>query len=155
MTFKEIKEGGTVYVLNKKTINIDGMKVVAASPHVNMSMNTMTSLQPMVDVTLEADGKTTAYTIPEGLSVTYTKDMVLATAREALADEVEKMLEEAKTGLQKVEYYNAVTAKAPELLAQLNPQLREKQETEKRFAKVEGQLSSLGSKIQQLLDKLG
>lgn len=157
MTFKDIKTNHPVFIFDKKNFVLKQGKVTAVSPHLNVGgMNTMTGNgQPMVDVTVETDGKLAAYTIPENLSVTYANDIVLSTAQEGLSAEVERAVNEAKQGLQKVDYYKMIIERAPDMLAQLNPQYKEKQETEKRFAKVETQISNLGSKIQQLLDKLG
>ena len=46
-------------------------------------------------------------------------------------------------------------AKGEELLAALNPAIKEKQETEKRFKALEGDISGIRGMVKQLLDKLG
>lgn len=43
----------------------------------------------MVDVTIEVEGRTAVYTIPENLVVTYASNIVLSTDREGIAREVE------------------------------------------------------------------
>lgn len=156
MTFKDIKINHSVFILDKKNFDLKQGKVTAVSPHLNIGgMNTMTGNgQPMVDVTIDVDGKLTAYTIPENLSVTFANDIVLSTTQGGLSSEVERVVNEAKQGLQKVDYYKMVIERAPDMLAQLNPQYKEKQETEKRFGKIETQISSIGNMVQQLLDKL-
>lgn len=156
MTFKEIRNENPVYILDKKTMELKQGKVTATSPHINVGgmINMPTSAQPMVDVTVDVGGKLTAYTIPEGLSVTYAGDIVLATARELLATEVEKCMTDAKKGLQMVEYWHMVEEKSPELLAQLDPKQRERQETERRFAKIEASLTRFGGLVETLVNKL-
>ena len=155
MTFKDIKVNNPVFILDKKSMELKKGNVTAVAPHLNMgSMNTLAGNgQPMVDVTIEIDGKLTAYTIPEGLAVTYAGDTVLATVQESLTAEVERAVDEARQGLRKTDYWNMVVEKSPDLLAQLNPQLREKQETEKRLAKMEESISKFGSMMEKLVSK--
>lgn len=45
--------------------------------------------------------------------------------------------------------------KGEELLAALNQAIKEKQETEKRFKALEGDISGIRGMVKQLLDKLG
>lgn len=53
------------------------------------------------------------------------------------------------------EAYKERKAKGEELLAALNPAIKEKQETEKRFKALEGDISGIRGMVKQLLDKLG
>lgn len=157
MTFKDIKQGDTVYALNKKEMTLTTGTAVAVAPHVALpGFNTYTGNgQPTVDVTIEHGGQRTPYTIPEGLAVTFAgEDLVLATSAEALAPTLEKAMTDARAVLAKVEHSNMVLEKAPDLLAQINPAMRERRDNERRFAKMEGQIAAIGGKIQQLIDKL-
>ena len=156
MTFKDIQRNHPVYILDKSRVEVKQGKVTEAKPHINMQLGTVTSgNQPMRDVTIEVDGKQTVYTIPEQLSVTFANDLVLATEQQGLTPEVEKMRNEAESVLQSVERMREVKARSEELLAALNPAIKEKQETEKRFKSIEGDISGIKGMVKQLLDKLG
>jgi hypothetical protein len=56
----------------------------------------------VIDVTIESNGKTATYTIPENLSVTYAGDIVLATDKQGLIAEVESMKNTAEKILESV-----------------------------------------------------
>ena len=156
MTFKEIQTNHPVYILDKSTVELRQGKVVATAPHINSGLATISGNgQPMRDVTIEMDGKQTVYTIPEHLSVTFAGDTVLSTDKQGLSAEVERMKNEADTVLSSVERMKTVKQKSEELLAELNPAVKEKQETEKRFKSIEGDISGIRGMVKQLLDKLG
>lgn len=156
MTFKDIQKNHPVFILNKSTVELRQGKVVEAAPHMNTGLATISgSGQPMRDVTIEMDGKQTVYTIPEHLSVTFAGDIVLSTDKQGLSAEVERMKNEADTVLSSVERMKTVKQKSEELLADLNPAVKEKQETEKRFKSIEGDISGIRGMVKQLLDKLG
>lgn len=153
-TFKDIKQNNPVYILDKGQLEIKQGKVTATAPHIDNTYNTMAAGQMMRDVTIETEGKQTTYTIPENLIVTFAGDIVLATDQQGLAAEVERMKTEAETALAAVDRHKAVIEKSGELLAKLNPQIRERQETEKRFKSIEGDINGIKGMVQKLLDKL-
>ena len=156
MTFKDIQKNHPVFILDKSTVELRQGKVVEAAPHMNTGLATISgSGQPMRDVTIEMDGKQTVYTIPEHLSITFAGDIVLSTNKQGLSAEVERMKNEADTVLSSVERMKTVKLKSEELLADLNPAVKEKQETEKRFKSIEGDISGIRGMVKQLLDKLG
>lgn len=157
MTFRDIQKNHPVYILDKENVEVRQGKVVETAPHIAaQTMGTIASgTQPMKDITIEVGGTVKAYTIPEHLSVTYAGSIVLATERSGLLTEVEKLRNEAETVLSSVERMTVVKEKSEELLAELNPAVREKQETEKRFKSIEGDISGIRGMVKQLLDKLG
>ena len=110
--------------------------------------------QMMRDVTLESEGRQQTYTIPEQLSVTYAADLVLSTEREALGTEVERLKQAAEQQLANTERNKQTVERAEQLLAELNPHIRERQETERRFKSIEGDISGIRGMMKQLLDKL-
>lgn len=109
----------------------------------------------MGDVTIEVEGKQTIYTIPEHLGVTFAGETVLATDKADLLPEVGKLVNEADEIIKAYEPSKERKAKGEELLAALNPAIKEKQETEKRFKALEGDISGIRGMVKQLLDKLG
>lgn len=156
MNFKELQKNHPVYVLDKSKVEVKQGKVIDTAPHMNTGIATVSGNgQPMKDITIEVDGKQTIYTIPEQLTVTFAGDLVLATEKASLSPEVERMKNEADAVLSSVERMKEVKAKSEELLATLNPAVKEKQETEKRFKAIEGDISGIRGMVKQLLDKLG
>ena len=158
MTFKDIKENNVVYILDKNNLQVIKAKV-KNSPIPKIDMNKpnlgLSNSSLVVDLDLEINGKVTQYTIPESLEVTYTSTgLVLATESSKLISEVEDMAKEAKDTLAKEAYFKNVLEKSSSLLAELNPQLKERQETDRRLNLLEDKLSKVLTAVEKLTDQL-
>ena len=158
MTFKDIKENNVVYILDKNNLQVIKAKV-KNSPIPKIDMNKpnlgLSNSSLVVDLDLEINGKVTQYTIPESLEVTYTSTgLVLATESSKLISEVEAMAKEANDTLAKEAYFKKVLEKSPSLLAELNPQLKERQETDRRLNLLEDKLSKVLTAVEKLTDQL-
>lgn len=160
--FKDIKQNYPVYILNKQDLSVVQGKVVATTfPHVDMNAQkvTPTAISPtnslgnqmVVDVTIEAGGKTATYTIPESLSVTYAGNIVLSTDREGIAREVEALKSSAEQVLLSVEKQKEIVEKTTALLAELNPVYKEKKENEERFTKIESSVAEMKTMLSNFI----
>lgn len=160
MTFKDLRPNYPVYILDKDNMVFISGKVTANSfPRLNNGMNGKTEM--VVDVTIEAANASATYTIPENSTITYTKNLVLATDRSLLINEVESMKNQAEEILASVDKHKMVLEKSKDLLVQLNPIYKEKQETDQRFSKIEDSLYDMRLVIEnqnkmmgQLMEKL-
>lgn len=106
----------------------------------------------VVDVTIESNGKTATYTIPENLAVTYAGDIVLSTDKQGLIAEVESMKNTAEKILESVSRQQEVIDKTTTLLADLNPVYNEKKETEQRFSKIEESISRMEATVTNFIN---
>lgn len=150
MLFKDLKQNYPVYILDKQNLVLTQGKAVQV-PFPRVEMNQKTGKTEMViDVTIEANGKTATYVIPENLSVTYAGNIILSTDKMSLASEVEAMKTSAEQVLASVEHHKNVLDKASSLLAELNPVYKEKQETEKRFTAIEETVSGMRGSVDEL-----
>lgn len=161
MLFKELKQNYPVYILDKQTVTFTQGKVISVSlPRMNVSngaMSMMPTSSPttmLVDVTIEADGRTATYSIPENLAVTYSGSTVLSTDREGISREIEAMRATAEQVLSSVDRQKEILDKTQSLLAELNPAYKEKKETDERFNRIEGDMSEMKSMVRDLLNKL-
>ena len=152
--FKNIQTNQTVYILDTKALQLREGTVKDNQPHIGSTYTMGMQAQMMRDVTIESEGKQLTYTIPEQLSVTYAADLVLSTEREALGTEVERLKQAAEQQLANTERNKRTVERAEQLLAELNPHIRERQETERRFKSIEGDISGIRGMMKQLLDKL-
>ena len=160
--FKDIKQNYPVFIFNKQDLSVVQGKVVATTfPHVDMNSAqkvTPTALSPtsplgtqmVVDVTIEAGGKTATYTIPESLSVTYAGNMVLSTDREGIAREVEALKSSAEQVLSSIGRQKEIVEKTTSLLAELSPVYKEKKETEERFSAIEETVTGVKGSVEEL-----
>lgn len=143
MQFKDLKQNYPVYILDKQKVSFIPGKVISVSfPHIDNS-NTMSIGKMVVDVVIEAGGKSATYSIPESMSVAYANDIVISTDRDGIFREVEAMKNNAEQALKSVEHHREVLAKSEGLLAELNPALKEKQKNEQRLTNLENSIEDL------------
>lgn len=153
LLFKDIKQNYPVYILDKQEFCIIQGKATAVSfPRVEMNQKT-NKAEMVVDVTVEADGKTATYTIPDNLSVTYAGNLVLSTEKPGLTGEVEALKAGAEQVIASVPQAQKIIDRASSVLAELNPIYKEKQETEQRFGKIETSISELKEMMQGFIKK--
>lgn len=149
MLFRDIKQNYPVFILDKQELVVTQGKVISIG-FPRMEMNPKSGKSDMVvDVTIEANGKTAAYAIPENLSVTYADNLILSTDQQGLSNEIEALHNAAKQFFAAESYQKKVLEKTPSLLAELNPIFREKQETEKRFSSIESSISEVKDLLRQ------
>lgn len=141
MTFKELKQGYPVYILDKEKLAVKQGKVINASfPRIDTQPS---GRQMVVDITLEVNGMNAVYTMPEDSAVVYANNLVLSTDQHCLSVEVEKMKSDAERILSTVDKQKEIVEVSDDLLAQLNPSFKEKREVEQRFEKIESRLDKL------------
>lgn len=153
--FKDLTQNAAVYMLDKQTMTLTQGKVVTRG-FPRMDINAGAGKSGMVvDVTIEAGGRTANYVIPESLSVTYAGDIVLSVDRQGLLGEVEAMKSAAEQALASVDRQRDVLAKATALMEELNPAFRERQETEQRFGRLEKSMDELKGMLAQFMHRDG
>lgn len=141
MMFKDIKQNYQVYILDKNTIEYKEGKVNSVSfPRMMM---TQSGTQSVIDVTIESEGKTATYSIPEHLSITYAGNIVLSTTKENIAKEVESIKNSAEQILESVDRQKEIIDKSTRLLTDLNPSFKEKKEVEDRFNRIEKDVTDM------------
>ncbi len=151
MLFKDLKQNDNVYVLDKSSFEIKQGKIINNTFHTNTSYNNIFTNQQNIlyrDITIEIDGKSSVYIIPENLDKTKAGNtLVIAISKSNLSDDIEECSKNAKEMLANKEYYEMVISKAPDLLAELNPSLLKERETEKRLDNIEKLVKSLVEKL--------
>lgn len=159
MTFKDIKPGYKVYMLHKDDgIQLSIGKVTAVStprfPQ-RSANNLMQTMQMVVDVTIDEEGQSRTYTIPDSLTITYAGDtLVIATERDPMLKEIEVVKAQAEDELSKTEYRRKLVSQCEAVLSEWNPIFKEKRDTEERFAKLETSMSDLKNMLSGLIKEL-
>ena len=149
MTFKELKQGYPIHILDKDKLTVKQGKVQSAAfPRVDTMQG---QRQMVVDITVEHNGTTATYTMPEDACLVYANNLVISTDPQGLIVEVEKIKSEAEHILSSVEHQKEIVEVSDELLAKLNPAFKEKRETEQRFEQLEKRMNSVDDNISQLL----
>lgn len=140
MIFRDIKQHNKVYILDKVNVTIDeGIVTAVGIPQPNLEGKIV------IDVTINVKDKQATYTIPEQLSVTRANN----TDQKDLIQELETMKTNAKLIIDSVDTQKTILQKADKLLLELNPILKEKQQNEQRFNKIEDSLSQIAKLMEK------
>lgn len=143
MLFKDIKQNFPVYILDKQNMSFTQGKVQSVSfPHIDNS-SPMAMGKTVIDVAIEADGKSGTYAMPENLSVVYAGNIVLSTDRDGIIREVEAMKTSAEQILASVDKQKEIVEKSTTLLTELNPEYKAKQQNEQRLSNLESSMKEL------------
>lgn len=152
MLFKDIKANYPVYILDKQEVTFkQGKATNITFPRMEMTAN---GTQMVVDVTIEVDGRTATYSIPDHLAITYAGNLVLATEKNLLIKDVEAINEEANHAISTIDQKKEAAKRSSELLIELNPVFKAKQENEKRFSEIETSVSDMKKSMVDMKDML-
>lgn len=153
MTFKDLKSGYPVYLLDRTTLKYDQGKVMAVSPpHTDMQVGNFGKM--LVDVTIQADGKQNTYSVSDTEQTAYAGTLLISCAKECVVNEVRAINAQAEETLAKVAEMQKVTAGCKALLEELDTTFRDKQETEKRFQKIDERFSGMEDKMDKILSAI-
>lgn len=153
MIFRELKAGYTVHFVTKNPPLRYGTGKVINVGLPQIDRQSMNATQMVVDVTVEMEGKTRTYTVPESHGTAYAPDMIVSIDKDAIVRELEAMRTQADDALAKTEYYKQVREQASEIMSDLNPAEKEKRKTEERMSKIESNMESISSMVSELLKK--
>lgn len=164
MVFKDIKQNFPIYILDKSSVELTKGKVTGTTfprpdtPQNNFGapnngsygtvvppLNINNNQRMVVDLTIEANGRTATYTVSENASVNYAGNLVIATDQQALVSEVEaiKNVTEQAIAPERIEQLKKQHEKAISLLVELNPAFKQQQEYDNRLSKMESSVDEL------------
>lgn len=154
MLFKDIKQNFPVYILDKQNMSFTQGKVQSVSfPHIDNS-SPMGMGKTVIDVAIEADGKSGTYAMPENLSVVYAGNVVLSTDRDGIMREVEAMKASAEQVIASINKQKEIVEKSTKLLTELNPEYKAKQENEQRLSNLENSMREFQSSMKDLKEMM-
>lgn len=170
--FKDMTPGMIVYALVKDDDlkYMEGSIVSVGQPRMNMPemkagqmpMPTMPTMQNVVDVTYSMDGKNHTDTVETTASMFPTNKpgalTLVSTDKEAIVRELHATLNTGENYLRETEREIPKQKKrieqSKELIAQLDTEFKQKQQTEERFAKLESTQKEQGGKLDRIIELL-
>jgi len=159
MQFKDLKAGYPVYIFTKgeglkattgKVVNVSQPYFPQPQPGQLASMQTA---QRVVDVTVESESKTSTYSIPETLSVTYANNLVLSTDREGILRDVEAMKAQSQEVVNSYDKHKAIIESCDKILEEWNPVFAEKKEQDKRISGIEKEVIGLKNMLSDFINE--
>lgn len=158
MLFKDLKPGYPVYILDKdavktatgKTVNVSQPRFANTGA---VGGNYQSTAQMYVDVTIEMDGQTKTYSIPDTLGVTYAGSVVLSVDREGILRDVEAMKNQSEEALRDIDKHKATIESCERILEDWNPAFAEKKRQDERISGLENEVKGLGSMLRDFINE--
>lgn len=158
MLFKDMKQGYQVYILDKNTLDYKTGKIVSVSqPHLPGQQplgGYTTSMQLYVDATIETNGNTQTYSIPDSLGITYSGNLVLSTSKDGIIREVEAVKANSENAIKDVDTHKKRLTLCDTLLSDLNPEFADKKKQEERINGLEEEVRGLGTMLKDFIASL-
>ena len=152
MLFKDIKQGYPIYFLDRENVSYYQGKVVSvAVPRYDNVNGVQSGL--VVDVTIEANGQTRTYTIPEASTIAYASNITLSTDKDGILREVEALKNVSEEALAKMGKHKETVTKCHTLLEELNPIFAEKRAQDRRIEGIESEVKSLGTMLKDFINE--
>lgn len=163
--FKDLKPGLQMLILDKSATPMKchtGKVVKVSPPRVEMPkvdgtipFSSFQMQDRVVDLTVEYEGKTNTYVVPENSNVAYGDAVTIACSEEPIISEVKSRMKESADIVDSYEYHKANIEECKSILAILSPQYADTQEQEKRMTAIEDDLADIKDMIRSLMKKKG
>lgn len=160
MTFKELRPNNPIHLLDKsegiayilgKVLNV-GQPRFEAQPMPNPTgMPAMQVPSMVVDVTVEANGKTDTYKLDENASVAAVGTVLISTDKEGIIREVDATIAHCEQYFADKERMEKTYEQSKQLKSELDSAFKEKQEIENRFKKLEDAQAKQGDMLKEIL----
>lgn len=150
--FRDVKQGYPVYLFDRKEVAMRVGKVTSVGmPHFDAKVG---ASKMVVDLTVEADGKSVAYVMDECGEVGYVGDMVVAVGMEAVLREVARVKNQSEEALKMEEYHRGAVARCEEIMKEYSTEYRDKAEATERMSTLEGKVDKMADMLSALMGKM-
>ncbi len=163
--FKDLKPGLQMLILDKSATPMkchSGKVVKVSMPRVEMPKMDGSVPFPsfqmqdrVVDLTVEYDGKTSTFVVPENSNVAYGDAVTLACTEEPIVNEVKSRMKESADIVDSYEYHKANIEECKSILATISPQYAGTKEQDKRMTALEGELAEIKSILLSMTKRKG
>lgn len=166
ITFKDLEANQPIYILNTNDATLEEGKVISRSfPRVQMDDNFMNNpMNPsyigrasdrsrrVVDIKIEAFGKTATYAMTEMASVNYSGNLIFATEKQNLLNDLRQIHKESEVAIDEktIEKHRVIIQNAKTLMGELDPVYKAKQETDTKFKAIDSRMDSMESSVKSL-----
>ena len=163
MNFKELKPNYPIHILDKtegvkyvlgKVLNVGQPRYDMPSQQAPGSMPNFSMPSMKVDVTIESDGKTKTYVFDENAATASVGNVLFSTDKEGIIRELDATITHCEQYLSEEERVKKDLEESKVLKGQLDTSYKDKQETDKRFEKIEKTQEEMGDMMRKIMQKL-
>lgn len=160
--FRDLQKGYAVNILDK-TGSVPAYKigtvVSVSSPRFDNKVQPagfppQFSSERVVDLTVETDGTTLTYVVPETGSVASSTGVTLACETTSIASELRSIIKRSKDALAGVDNHKATIEQCETILSQIEPSYAQGKAQSERMDKVESSLSKMEETMTKILSML-
>lgn len=148
--FRDLKQNQHVYLLRRNDgLHVSEGKVISVSPpHIDPTKIGSVN-QMLIDVSIEENGKTKMFQIPDNLSVAYcdNNELTISSDRDCFVREVESIKSQA---LDSVDRNKATIQQADKILSEYSPAFKEKRESDERLSRMENTILAQNKSIDEI-----
>lgn len=160
--FSALRQGALLYILDKgekPSIKIGQVEsVTQPRPKYNTfnpSVPFGANMETIVDISVKVDNEKKDYIgIPSNASIHGYGNIVISESREAMASEVNGMLQSSKSILEGIDYHKAVISTCEDMLKQLDPDYAKQQERDDAIDSLKSEVGSLKADMSKILTLL-
>lgn len=162
--FKDLREGFQIYVLDTSDVPVYHVgKVVKVS---EPRFQPMPQYQPgqvpqypqlqdrVLDLTVEVDGVTNTYVVPENREVAMSTGVTLSCSVDPIMNQVSSIRRTSSEALANRERYERSVKACDSILEDLNPEFRNKREQERKIRGLEEKVERIGTSFEELKELL-
>lgn len=154
MTFKDLKSGYPIYLLERTALIYRQGKVMSVGiPHADLQPGNYGKM--LVDISIQTpDGKTNTYSVCDTEQTAYAGSLLLSCSKECVTNEVRAIKTQTEETLAKVADAQKTIDGCKELLKELDTNYKDRQETEKRFLKIDDRFTAMEDKMDKILSAI-
>ncbi len=157
--FQNLRQGTTLYVLNKQDATLDIGKVADVTPPQmiypsNYQGGKFAPPMMCVDITLNsADKVITLQKIVADATIDDKNGIIVAESRDAILNEIEVLMKNSQRIVESCGYHNEIVSKCSALIQELNPELKKEAEQAREINDLRQQLSDIKGMLADVLNK--
>ncbi len=111
------------------------------------------AVQTVVDVTIEANGQTRTYEIPEASSTVNAGKLTIGADRDGILRELKAIKAEAEDALSKIGMHKATVASCDEIMAEWDTDFAERKAQDERISSLETEVRGIGSMLKDFINE--
>lgn len=152
MNFKELQQGYSVYVFDRKNLTCKACPVQSVS---QPRFESKIGMQPqmVVDLTINTDSASKTFVVSDTSSRAYADNLVIVTDKQSAIAEIRAVKQSADNFINSVETHRQTSVKCEALLSELDTEFQNQKHTEERLSGMEAQIKELSRLITEKLGK--
>lgn len=152
--FSDLKKGFQVHTLDTTEVPKYYLGKVIAVSEPRFLSPTPGTYQPtqgrVVDLTVEVDGETKTYTVPESQNVAKAMGITLSTNLEAVLNELSAIKRNSQEIIDSVELNRNKIEACDRIMEEVNPAFKQTREQDRKIAGIESQVKQLSGSFDEL-----